>query len=64
MLYTYILKTFKQFLDFYQCPIYYYPSRCGEGRESFIIMMYLDSGSKSPEYWIKRATAVLLNLSA
>ncbi|XP_026819508.1 dynein heavy chain 2, axonemal-like [Rhopalosiphum maidis] len=49
--------------NFYQCPIYYYPLRCGEGKESFIIMMYLDSGTESPDYWIKRATAVLLNLS-
>ncbi|XP_025195967.1 dynein heavy chain 2, axonemal [Melanaphis sacchari] len=49
--------------NFYQCPIYYYPLRCGDGRESFIIMMHLDSGTESPEYWIKRATAVLLSLS-
>ncbi|XP_050431508.1 dynein axonemal heavy chain 2 [Adelges cooleyi] len=50
--------------SFYLCPVYYYPQRCGvQGRDAFVVGLYLKSGEEPPDHWIKRATAVLLNLS-
>lgn len=52
------------FTGYYQCPVYYYPQRCGtQGRDAFVVIMNLKSGAEPPDHWIKRATAVLLNLS-
>lgn len=44
--------------------MYYYPQRGGtQGRDAFVVLMNLNSGLEPPDYWIKQATAVLLNLS-
>ncbi|XP_050531221.1 dynein axonemal heavy chain 2 isoform X2 [Daktulosphaira vitifoliae] len=50
--------------SFYLCPVYYYPRRCGiQGRDAFVVGLYLNSGIEPPNHWIKRAAAVLLSLS-
>jgi dynein heavy chain len=47
----------------YQCPCYYYPNRAGQFKQpSFVIALELKSSAKSPDLWIKRGTAALLNL--
>lgn len=43
----------------YECPAYYIPDRA----ISFITTIDLKSGSKKPDVWIKRGTAILLNLA-
>lgn len=48
----------------YRCPIYYYPERAGsQGRESFVVAVDIKCGSEKANFWIKRATAMLLSLS-
>lgn len=49
----------------YAAPCYYYPNRAGEGGASawsFVIAVDLKSGEHSPEYWVKRGTALLMSL--
>uniref|UniRef100_A0A2S2QW58 Dynein heavy chain 2, axonemal n=1 Tax=Sipha flava TaxID=143950 RepID=A0A2S2QW58_9HEMI len=49
--------------DLYQSPVYYCPQRNEtRDRKFFEIALNLKCGSQKPEHWIKRATAVLLNL--
>lgn len=43
----------------YSCPAYYIPERA----VSFITEIDLNSGGKRPDVWIKRGTAILLNLA-
>lgn len=51
------------FLDVYSCPVYYCPKRSNVlENNSFVVVLNLNSGSQNPDHWIKRATAVLLNL--
>ena len=51
------------FSGMYQCPVYYYPNRGGEqGRQSFVLMMDVKIGEKSPDHWIRRGVAALLSL--
>lgn len=51
-------------LGLYICPCYYIPQRCGtQGKEAFVVSVDLRSGAESADYWIKRATALLLSLS-
>lgn len=48
----------------YSAPAYYYRNRAGSGiKPSYVLTVNLKSGQQSPDYWIKRATAILLNLS-
>jgi dynein heavy chain len=42
----------------YIAPCYYSSVRAG----SFIVAVELKTGSMPPEHWIKRATALLMNL--
>lgn len=61
---TSVCVLFFFFAGVYQCPVYYYARRCGaQGRDAYVVTMSLNSGSEPPDHWIKRATAVLLNLS-
>ncbi|CAH8605767.1 unnamed protein product [Dicrocoelium dendriticum] len=47
----------------YVAPCYYYPNRAGTSdRSSFMIGVELKTGEKPPEHWIKRSTALLMNL--
>lgn len=52
------------FIDLYSCPVYYCPERNNgtHNNDSCVIVLNLKSGSRHPDHWIKRATAVLLNL--
>ncbi|XP_025208084.1 dynein heavy chain 2, axonemal-like [Melanaphis sacchari] len=53
----------KSLIDFYQSPVYYCPKRSGiHETYSCAIALNLKSGSQHPDHWIKRSTAVLLNL--
>lgn len=46
----------------YNCPLYLYPVRTGtRERPSYMISIDLKSGSRPPEFWIKRGTALLLS---
>ncbi|XP_046389338.1 dynein axonemal heavy chain 2 [Ischnura elegans] len=48
----------------YVCPCYYFPERCGGGgRPSFVVAVDLKSGAQNSDYWVKRATAILLSLA-
>jgi len=48
---------------FYECPVYYYPIRTGTREQpSFVVNIWLHSGLDKPEKWVKRGTAILLNL--
>ncbi|XP_014276767.1 dynein axonemal heavy chain 2 isoform X2 [Halyomorpha halys] len=55
----------KKTIGVYECPVYYYPQRCGtQGREAYVVAVDLGiSRTSSPHYWIKRGTALLLSLS-
>ncbi|XP_050440794.1 dynein axonemal heavy chain 2-like [Adelges cooleyi] len=47
----------------YECPVYYCPLRAiMNEKTSFVIALHLPSGQKPQDYWLKRATAILLNL--
>ncbi|XP_039997326.1 dynein heavy chain 2, axonemal [Xiphias gladius] len=47
----------------YLCPCYYFPVRSGSaGRASFVVGVELKSGAVTPDYWIKRGTALLMSL--
>ncbi|XP_060835340.1 dynein axonemal heavy chain 2-like [Rhopalosiphum padi] len=53
----------RSLLDFYQSPVYYCPKRSGTHETySCAVILNLKSGSQHPDHWIKRSTAVLLNL--
>jgi len=55
------------FSDLYQSPVYYCPKRnegTRDGGDSSVVVLNLKSGSERPDHWIKRATAVLLNLGS
>ncbi|XP_011309286.1 dynein heavy chain 2, axonemal [Fopius arisanus] len=48
----------------YDCPCYYCPVRAETTNNSgFVVTVNLDSGYQTPEFWIKRATALLLTLA-
>lgn len=50
-------------LDSYWSPVYYCPERSGAREtESSVFALDLKCGPRHPDHWIKRATAVLLNL--
>lgn len=47
----------------YSCPCYYYTIRAGNSdRASFVIGIDLRCGSVTSDHWIKRGTALLMNL--
>ncbi|XP_008181522.3 dynein heavy chain 2, axonemal [Acyrthosiphon pisum] len=49
--------------DFYQSPVYYCPKRSEiHNTYTCAVILSLKSGSQHPDHWIKRSTAVLLNL--
>ncbi|OAF69166.1 Axonemal beta dynein heavy chain 2 [Intoshia linei] len=49
--------------NIYICPCYYYPNRAGNVyRSSYVVSVDLKTGTETPEYWIKRGTALLLSL--
>ena len=51
-------------LVLYDCPVYYYPVRCGStDRASYIVTVKLNSGNEVPAHWVKRGTALLLSLA-
>ena len=57
-------KKKKKKRDMYTCPLYLYPIRTGtRERPSFMIAVELRGGGLKPEYWTKRATALLLATS-
>ncbi|XP_041988681.1 dynein axonemal heavy chain 2 isoform X2 [Aricia agestis] len=43
----------------YVCPCYYYPLRAG----AFVVAVDLPAGQQTPEYWVKRGTALLCTLA-
>ncbi|XP_038214645.1 dynein heavy chain 2, axonemal [Zerene cesonia] len=43
----------------YVCPTYYYPKRMG----AFVVAVDLLSGKESPDFWVKRGTALLCTLA-
>ena len=48
----------------YICPLYLYPLRTGSReRPSFMLPLELKAGTVEPEFWTKRATALLLALA-
>ena len=48
----------------YICPLYLYPLRTGSReRPSFMLALELKAGTVEPEFWTKRATALLLALA-
>ncbi|CAH1408276.1 unnamed protein product [Nezara viridula] len=55
----------KKTVGVYECPVYYYPQRCGtQGREAYVVAVDLAiSRASNPHYWIKRGTALLLSLA-
>lgn len=47
---------------YYVCPCYYYPIRQGKiARDSFMLLIELKTGECSPEFWVKRGTALLMS---
>lgn len=47
----------------YECPCYYFSVRTGSReRPSFMFNIELKCGEQTKEYWIKRGTALLMNL--
>lgn len=49
-------------VQYYECPCYMYPDRKGENnRPSYQFYMELKC-ERSPEVWIKRGTALLMNI--
>lgn len=56
-------KSNKYKAAFYECPVYFYPIRTGTREQpSFMLNAWLNVGQNSPEFYIKRGTALLLNL--
>ncbi|XP_055836500.1 dynein axonemal heavy chain 2 isoform X2 [Episyrphus balteatus] len=53
-------NTKKRSRGIYHCPTYYFAQRAG----SFVTVVDLKSGSETSDYWIKRATSLLLSLSS
>ncbi|XP_072759448.1 dynein axonemal heavy chain 2 [Anoplolepis gracilipes] len=54
----------KKAKELYNCPCYYYPLRCGDQtRSAFVVAVDLKAGPQSPDYWVKRGTALLLSLA-
>lgn len=52
------------FADLYNSPCYYYPQRGGDQtRPAFVIAVDLKAGPQGPDFWVKRGTALLLNLA-
>lgn len=48
---------------FYECPVYYYPIRTGTREQpSFMLNAWLAVGPNTPDFYVKRGTALLLNL--
>lgn len=48
---------------FYECPVYFYPVRTGSREQpSFMLNAWLHVGQNTPEFYIKRGTALLMNL--
>ena len=49
----------------YMCPCYYYPIRTGEReRPSYMLEVSLNTSTASSDHWMKRGTALLMNLSS
>ena len=50
-------------LNIYSCPCYYYSIRAGtRERPSFMFYVDLKSGEYGPDFWVRRGTALLMNL--
>jgi dynein heavy chain len=49
--------------NMYSCPCYVYPVRSGtREKPSFMLSVDLKSGERTPQFWIKRGTALLMSL--
>jgi len=49
--------------NMYSCPCYVYPIRSGtREKPSFMLSVDLKSGERTPQFWIKRGTALLMSL--
>jgi len=56
-------KSNKYKAAFYECPIYFYPIRTGTREQpSFMLNAWLSVGANNPDFYVKRGTALLLNL--
>ncbi|KAL6445588.1 hypothetical protein ACFW04_000847 [Cataglyphis niger] len=54
----------KKVKELYLCPCYYYPQRSGDQmRSAFVVAVDLKAGQQGPDFWVKRATALLLSLA-
>ncbi|XP_074107880.1 dynein heavy chain 2, axonemal kl-2 [Cotesia typhae] len=59
-----IESTRKKPKDVYNCPCYYYPLRSGtQSHSAFVVAVDLKTGQENPDFWVKRATALLLSLA-
>lgn len=49
--------------DVYSCPVYYFPNRAGGfGHPSFVVEVNLKTPHFPNSHWVKRGTALLMNL--
>lgn len=51
------------FADTYNCPCYYYPRRSDHSKSAFVVAVDLKAGPQGSDFWVKRATALLLSLA-
>jgi dynein heavy chain, axonemal len=52
------------YLDIYECPAYYYSVRVGTPKfGSYVLTVDLKRGQHTADFWVKRGTALLLNLA-
>jgi dynein heavy chain len=50
-------------LDVYSCPVYYFPNRAGGfGHPSFVVEVNLKTPHFPNTHWVKRGSALLMNL--
>ncbi|XP_045494772.1 dynein axonemal heavy chain 2 [Colias croceus] len=54
-----VRSTGRRLKNRYVCPTYYYPKRMG----AFVVAVDLHSGKESPDFWVKRGTALLCTLA-
>lgn len=55
---------YTNFTGFYSCPTYYFPIRAGApGRPAYVVAVDLKVGTETSDFWVKRATALLLSLA-
>lgn len=60
-----IQKRSKPPQNMYTCPTYYFPQRDGTiDKDSFMLNIDLKTGENTPEFWVKRGTALLMSLAS